>query len=148
MRAGIAIVGLVLGVMGAAMAAPPSVEFSPPPTLDVPEKPGRPHPRLIVLDDARPVWRRRPSAADFEQVIPEMPLHLPNGRATLACVVGDDGRLCDCFVMDESPTGYGYGEAVMKLAPLFVAEPFDVDGKPILGKRIAVPIVFNMSGDS
>lgn len=147
MRAGIAIVGLVLGAMSAAMTAPPPVEFSPPPTLDVPDRPVRLHGRLIVLDDARPIWRRRPSAADLERVIPESPLPPPSGRATVACVVGDDGRLSDCFVMDESPTVYSYGEAAMKLAPLFVAERFDFDGVLIVGKRIAVPFAFDMAGE-
>ena len=39
----------------------------------------------------------------------------PDGRVRLACAANQDGRLA-CAVAEEQPTGWGYGEAALRLS--------------------------------
>lgn len=50
------------------------------------------------------------------------------GAARLACVITPIGRLTDCAVLASSPEGLGFGQAALELAPLFVAEPVELNG--------------------
>lgn len=50
------------------------------------------------------------------------------GAARLACVVTVSGRLTGCEVLAASPEGLGFDLAALEVAPLFVAEPLEVEG--------------------
>ena len=69
-------------------------------------------------------WVKLPSAEDLAKVYPPDALHQGvEGQATLRCTTQPDGRLADCAVAAETPSGQGFGEAALKLAPRFRAEP-------------------------
>lgn len=69
-------------------------------------------------------WVKLPSAQDLTSVYPAKALHDGvEGQATLRCTTEADGRLADCSVGAESPPGYGFGAAALKLADKFRAEP-------------------------
>jgi hypothetical protein len=42
-----------------------------------------------------------------------------SGTTHLSCAVTAEGGLSDCRVVDESPAGWGYGNAASKLAPVY-----------------------------
>ena len=66
------------------------------------------------------------------------------GRATLTCVVNEDGTLSACSVTSESPAGYNFGSSAMSLVPKFKMRPQTKDGAPVGGAKVAVPVIFNL----
>lgn len=42
-----------------------------------------------------------------------------NGEAVLDCAVGSDYMLTSCQVVEETPAGYGFGDAALKMACLW-----------------------------
>lgn len=63
--------------------------------------------------------------------------NLPDGRVALDCRVTEAGRLDNCVVMSEAPTGQGLGDVALRLsARMRFAEPADEFN------RVVVPIDF------
>ena len=90
-----------------------------------------------------PVWKVRPRAIDLSRVYPQAAISdEANGRVLLRCQFGNDGRFTRCGIAAETSPKYHFGAAAMKLAPIFVGEPNDKDGKPIAGRAIDVDIIF------
>lgn len=58
------------------------------------------------------------------------------------CSVTERGLLDGCTVSEESPKGRGYGDAALKLTALFMMRPMTVDGRPVAGAVVDVPINF------
>lgn len=95
----------------------------------------------------RPNWVKRPNGADLAAVFPaEARRKGQDGRATISCKVTVEGTLARCQVVQETPAGSGYGFAALSLAPLFQMTPETVDGKPVGGSNVRVPIVFKTGG--
>jgi len=67
-----------------------------------------------------------------------------NGRATISCTVTAKGALQGCTVVSENPADYGFGEAALRLSRLFRMKPKTLDGSPVDGGAITVPIVFQV----
>ncbi len=86
-----------------------------------------------ALPDARLMASLYPSQA--------IGLQIP-ARVNVDCRVGLNGKLNSCSVLDETPTGYGFGKAALKWAQSFRMKPKTVDGQPVDGAHIALPIVF------
>jgi protein TonB len=61
----------------------------------------------------------------------------------LDCVVGADGRI-GCSVTSEDPSGWGFGEAAIRISRHFRMSPRLVDGSPTEGGRVRVPINFRL----
>lgn len=90
-----------------------------------------------------PDWLRRPSREELLSVYPVRAiLERVGGRATLSCAVEITTDLADCFITSEGPDFYGFGEAALSLAPFMKMKPRTVDGQPVSGARVTVPIVF------
>lgn len=70
---------------------------------------------------------------------------LPEGRATLQCLVGADGRLSACLIVDESPANLGVGEVALHTAGSVMLSPATLDGAPVDGVPIRIPFVFRSS---
>ncbi len=64
------------------------------------------------------------------------------GRTTLQCRVATTGAMTGCDVLNESPTGFGFGDAALAMTPLFRVNqaqiPCPLDGCAI----VRIPIVF------
>lgn len=93
-----------------------------------------------------PVWLSRPGAREFERFYPERARERGrDGRVTLDCVVAANGAIA-CAVARETPEGWGFGAAALKIAPAFRLAPRMEDGRPTEGGTVRVDIAFNIDG--
>jgi protein TonB len=91
-----------------------------------------------------PKWLRTPDADAFARYYPPQAAHLGiGGRAVVHCRVSAAGTLVDCAIVEEDPPGYGFGEAVLKMMPMFKMRPMVVNGVATDGGEINIPIRFN-----
>jgi TonB family protein len=92
-----------------------------------------------------PDWLERPSGADLARYYPSLAQALGvQGRAVIECVVGVDGRLNDCVVIEEAPQGMGFGAATVEIAAHFRMTPQTRDGEPVDGASIRLPIQWRL----
>ena len=61
-----------------------------------------------------------------------------SGKAVLDCFVDAEGWLRDCTVASEEPSGFGFGEAALRMVPLFHMN------KDKAGARTQIPLTFKL----
>ena len=88
-----------------------------------------------------PAWIRRPSGQDVVNYWPAKGVGI-DGEVSISCVVTDRGTLDKCGVVSEKPAGDGFGNAALALSTLFLMKPRTVDGVPVGGATVNVPIHF------
>jgi TonB family protein len=94
-----------------------------------------------------PDWVRVPSAEELMGVFPAGALNSgQSGIAVLSCSVTREGVLTSCAVLTEKPSNAGFGSAALLLANRFLMKPKMVDGKPVDGGSVRIPIRFKTSG--
>jgi TonB family protein len=92
-----------------------------------------------------PDWIRKPSGGDVDALYPMSAQRgRVNGRAVIGCSVAATGLLEDCAVIDESPAGFGFGAAALKMSRSFQMRPQTRDGVPVSGAQVSIPINFNI----
>jgi TonB family protein len=97
--------------------------------------------RAVVI--TRPDWASLPSSDDVERYYPERAARMgQGGKATISCVVDEKGLLVDCALVSETPPGEGFGEAALRMSRLFRMKPKTVDGQPVTGAQVRIPIAF------
>jgi TonB family protein len=95
--------------------------------------------RLVTHPD----WSRRPNGSDLVRFYPPKALALRmDGKAIMRCRVGRTGALSACAIVRESPQGAGFGNATLQMAPLFQMKPMSVDGRPVAGGIVRIPVKF------
>jgi TonB family protein len=87
-------------------------------------------------------WLRRPTNDELLNYWPSGARDDSDGSAVLHCAVTNRGLMDGCSVSGEKPAGHGYGSAVLAMANLFVMRPMTVDGEPVGGGTINIPIRF------
>jgi TonB family protein len=91
----------------------------------------------------KPEWLRKPSGDDINNVWPaEAAKKGVGGRAVIVCTVNVSGTLRDCKIVSETPEGLGFGPAALMLAGSFQMKPQTVDGKPVEGSSVRIPLNF------
>ncbi len=130
---------------------PPPEMRVPPPDMSAPPTP-TPLPVAIDPPPSPPVaqvltgmvWLERPSAQDFNRYYPTRAAEREQeGRVILDCIVSGDGRI-SCSVASEDPSGWGFGEAALRISRNFRAAAQTSDGRATTGGRTRVPITFRL----
>lgn len=66
---------------------------------------------------AEPVWVAAPTTADVAAAFPEKAKAAGiGGGVELMCTAARDGSMTDCDILNETPRGYGFGNAARRLA--------------------------------
>jgi len=108
-----------------------------------PEPAGWSQPGPAVI--TQPRWLETPNGADFARHYPARALARERGgRVVLDCVVAATGRLA-CAVGSETPAGWGFGEAALRISQSFRMSPMLENGQPTEGGRVSVPITFQLN---
>lgn len=88
-------------------------------------------------------WRRAPSYANVLAAYPaRAKKESVGGHASLACKFRSDGQLTACDVINETPTGYGFGAAARSLMDRFQGPDGGGDGQPTAGDYTQVSVTF------
>jgi TonB family protein len=100
-----------------------------------------PHRRVITDPD----WLRAPKGAELARLYPEAAAaqHVA-GRTKALCHVLADGALDACVVLEVCPEGYGFGRATLMATQDFQMRPRTVDGVPVTGGTVEVPMVWRL----
>jgi protein TonB len=94
-------------------------------------------------------WQRTPTGAEFAQVYPLRPQRLSQGgEVHLRCRVTREGDVVDCSVTSESPENFGFGDAALKLMPLFQMKAVEAAKRSATGGAFDMRIVFRLTSDA
>ena len=99
-----------------------------------------------VATITNPDWLKLPDLSELNAVWPAKALETAaSGKALIECAVTAQGTLRDCNVAQEDPVGMGFGAAALLLSKSFVMKPKRIDGRPVDGGTIRIPIAFDAS---
>ncbi|WP_293907229.1 energy transducer TonB [Phenylobacterium sp.] len=91
---------------------------------------------------------RTPTDAETEMLYPPDALrHAKMGRAVITCQIAPSTQLEKCVIASEDPPGFGFGAALMQAAKFYRVQPPTVDGTPVAGAKITIPMSFQLSLD-
>jgi hypothetical protein len=87
-------------------------------------------------------WRKRPNGDDMARYFPiearnrELP-----GWVIIECLTEEKGDLKDCQVLNETPTGVGFGDAGLALAKFFKLDARKMAPELLAGGVLTIPIL-------
>jgi TonB family protein len=96
-----------------------------------------------------PDWDGKPTQEDVQAHYPPLMtvLRIP-GYAAVRCTVTATGRTQGCAVVFESPRGLGFGPAAVEMAAGFRFIPKKIDGRPVDGGTVTIPIRFALDDEA
>ena len=90
----------------------------------------------------QPSWIQTPTVDDIGRVTPRLPEPPAEVHVLMACRITPTGGLEACTIKRETPPGLGYGAAALALAPIFKMPDVDLDGRPVAGRMVQIPIIW------
>ncbi len=128
----------MMEVLAPNLDAPPTPTEIPV-TLTPPPPPAPAGPVVIT----NPTWVERPSGRALARFYPERAMEREReGRVVLNCRVRTDGTL-DCSVSEEEPSGWGFGDAAIRMSRAYRMVPATRDGQAVEA-RYTLRIPFNL----
>ena len=90
-----------------------------------------------------PSYRTQPTARQVADAFPAAarPGRV-QGRVVLACEIAVTGLAENCRAQSESPPGFGFAEAAIRLMGLYRFNPRTVNGEPVGGAQAVFPLNF------
>ena len=83
------------------------------------------------------------SSKTLWQLYPEHAQKLgQTGKARMRCMVSDADTLTDCRVLSEQPSGFGFGDALLRMSAYFRIDHLDGDKRPVEGRPVEIPMTF------
>jgi TonB family protein len=67
------------------------------------------------------------------------------GRVQVQCLLRTTGRFTDCQIIEETPRYRGRGEVALRVMRSASATPATLDGQPVDGVAVRVPVTFNLT---
>jgi TonB family protein len=133
----------------ACLAASAGVATAGPTDQLAPSRDNRPDAALpvegVITD---PDWLQRPTGDEMANYYPPVAQLLGlGGHVTMECEVTAIGATINCHIDGEAPLGMGFGDAALALAKYFRMKPMTLDGLPVAGGRVIVPISFRYPDD-
>ncbi|HYE42595.1 MAG TPA: TonB family protein [Caulobacteraceae bacterium] len=94
-------------------------------------------------------WTQKPSSPDLARYFPARAAEMGvSGRVVLRCFVNAEGTLRDCDVAEETPKGWGFGGAGLRLSGKFRMRPRTIDGASVEGAQVSIPISMQAALDT
>jgi TonB family protein len=91
-----------------------------------------------------PVWDIAPGQDDWVKAYPAHAAQAGiSGAVKMKCAATSAGLLSDCAVIQETPSGEGFGAAALSLATGMALKPAGGDGQPVAGRNLIVPVRFD-----
>ncbi|HZZ37384.1 MAG TPA: energy transducer TonB [Caulobacteraceae bacterium] len=96
----------------------------------------------------KPKWTHFPDVNELAAAYPKAAraANITSGRVVLSCSVRAEGRLGDCAVDSQEPSGMGFDQTALALAPQFQVVVWTEDGLPTVGGRLRMPVRYVMPG--
>lgn len=114
-------------VPAATTAVQPAVVTPPPPAVRPP---------------SRPRWAQRAGGRDLSDAYPPAAARRNiEGRVVMDCLIGANLAIV-CRVTSETPGGYGFAAAALRVAQKYRSAPTLEDGRPAAGERTTIAISF------
>lgn len=93
----------------------------------------------------QPEWVRRPNSETVSRFYPSQAMQRGiEGSTRLSCRVNVSGRLVGCIVLSETPSGYGFGAAAIRLVSTLRMRPMLRNGEPVDGGMVTIPIQWRL----
>jgi TonB family protein len=90
-----------------------------------------------------PDWATKPDGAAIAKLYPVIAeAYVLDGRAVVTCEVAAEGLMTNCVASDETPPGIGFSAAVVAAAKSFRMQPKTIDGQPVAGGIVRIPLHF------
>lgn len=99
---------------------------------------------IPVSGNYNPEWRRKPTPEQVAGFYPKnAALQKVKARVVVHCDITVSGETENCTVISESPGGYGFSDAALKLVRIAEFTPRIVDGKPVKS-GVNIPLIFDL----
>ena len=96
-------------------------------------------------DVVNPDWLHQPDRELIGAAYPKLAQALSlQGRAIISCSIAVSGLLENCRVVAEHPKGLGFGPAALSIRRHFQMRPKVVNGKPVAGGTVRIPVAFRL----
>ena len=97
-------------------------------------------PETVTID---PSMFKKPTPRDMATIFGDtVRAGVVAGEALIECKVGLEGKLADCLIVSESPTGADVGRAMLKIVRRFRLPATLPDGRKVDGGVVRVPMRF------